>query len=289
MGTLIDPNTFHRFLPSTFVFDLEYVGVPNDLTRCYIWEIGAIHLLSGNKFSITMDPGIRPLPPPMGKEFADVTETFLENKKAVNFNYGWNAFIQFIRVNSPTLPSLLISHNNFKSDKPVLEIEAKRRGVELPCTWYFLDSLLFCRKAIPKQNSYTLNDLYMNLLRKKILNNHSALPDAIALTELLYMIGIGNIHGPIYPAHCTSLQAVKWLGPSCERSLFNQNIRSLEQLVANIVAGYSIHIIKNGPISLKRFIQHYITEICGITIGNSESISNSILEKWLPFSKQKIV
>jgi DNA polymerase III epsilon subunit-like protein len=289
MGTLIDPNTFHRFLPSTFVFDLEYVGVPNDLSRCYIWEIGAMHLLSGNKFSITMDPGIRPLPPPMGQEFADVTETFLKKKNAVNFNYGWNAFLRFIKVNSPTLPSLLISHNNFKSDKPMLEIEAKRRGVELPCNWYFLDSLLFCRKAIPKQSSYTLNDLYMNLLGKKILNNHSALPDAIALTELLYMIGIGNIHGPIYPAYCTSLQAVKWLGPSCERSLFNQNIRSLEQLVANIVAGYSIHIIKNGPISLRSFIQHYITEICGIMIGNSESISNSILEKWLPFSKQKIV
>ena len=289
MGTLVDQNTFSVLLPSTFVFDLEYVGVPNDLSRCYIWEIGAIHLLSGNKFSITMDPGIRPLPPPMGQEFANVTESFLKNKNAVSFVFGWNAFLQFIRVNSPTVPSMLISHNNFKSDKPMLEIEAKRRGVDLPCTWYFLDSLLYCRKAVPKQSSYTLNDLYMNLLGKKIMNNHSALPDALALAELLYMVGIGNIHGPTYPAHCTSLQAVKWLGPSCERSLFNHNIRSLEQLVANIVAGYSIHIIKNGPIGLKSFICHYITEICGITTGNSESISNSIFEKWLPFSNQKIV
>jgi len=289
MGTLIDQNTFSRLLPSTFVFDLEYVGVPNDLSRCYIWEIGAIHLLSGNKFSITMDPGIRPLPPPMSQEFANVTESFLKNKNAVSFNYGWNAFLRFIASNSSTIPSLLISHNTFKSDKPMLEIETKRRGVELPCHWYFLDSLLFCRKAIPKQSSYTLNDLYRNILGKQILDNHSALPDAIALMELLYRIGIRTIHGPIYPAHCTSLQAVKWLGPSCERSLFGQNIRSLEQLVANIVAGYSIYIIENGPILLNQFIRHYITEICGIMVGNSESISKSIIEKWLPFSKQKIL
>ena len=289
MGTLIDHKTFHQFLPSAFVFDLEYVGVPNDLSRCYIWEIGAIHILTGSKFSITVDPGIRPLPPPMSEEFANVTEKFLKNKNAVNFRYGWNAFIQFVQQYSPTMPSLLISHNNFKSDKPMLEIEAKRRGVELPRTWYFLDSLLYCRKAIPKQTSYTLNDLYLNLLGKKILNNHSALPDAVALMELLYHTGIGNLRGPIYPAFCTSLQAVKWLGPSCERSLFNQNIRSLEQLVANIVAGYSIFIMQNGPIHLRLFIQRYITETCGIMIGNSESISNSIIEKWLPFSKQNKV
>lgn len=289
MGTIIDQNTFSRLLPSTFVFDLEYVGVPNDLSRCYIWEIGAIHLVTGNKFSITVDPGIRPLPPPMAQEFANVTDTFLKNKNAVDFNFGWNSFLRFVAVNSTSIPSLLISHNNFKSDKPMLEIETKRRGVELPRHWYFLDSLLYSRKAIPKQSSYTLNDLYMNILGKKILNNHSALPDAYALMELLYYTGIENIHGPIYPAHCTSLQAVKWLGPSCERSLFSQNIRSLEQLVANIVAGYSIYIVKSGPISLKRFIQHYVTEICGILVGNSESISNSIIEKWLPFSKQKSV
>ena len=64
MGTLITSKQFQQFLPSTFVFDLEYVGVPNNLNRCYIWEIGIIHVISGTKFSITMDPEIRPLPPP---------------------------------------------------------------------------------------------------------------------------------------------------------------------------------------------------------------------------------
>jgi hypothetical protein len=282
MGTLITSKEFQQFLPSTFVFDLEYVGVPNNLNRCYIWEIGIIHLISGTKFSITMDPEIRPLPPPMSEEFANVTEEFLKNKNAVGFNFGWNMFLQFVRQWSENRV-LLISHNNFKSDKLMLEIEAKRRGLELPYKWYFLDSLLYCRKVIPKQPSYTLHDLYYGMFGKRITDNHSALPDAIALVEILYRTNIVNICGPIYPSFCTSLQAIKWLGPSCERALFENNIRSLEQLVANIIAGYSGYtLIKSGPTHMSEYVNYYITTICGITTGNSTSISHSIVEKWLP-------
>lgn len=281
MGTLINQTDFQRFLPSTFVFDLEYVGVPNNLNRCYIWEIGVVHLITGRQFSITIDPGIRPLPPPMGEEFANVTEEFLQSKNAVEFGFGWNAFLQFIR-SFHTGPVLLISHNNFKSDKLLMEIEAKRRNLVLPYSWYFMDSLLYCRKAIPKQPSYTLHDLYFNLMGKHINDNHSALPDAQALVEVLYRTGVQNICGPIYPSFCTSLQVVKWLGPSCERALFSINIRSLEQLVANIVAGYSRHALVSGPTTMHRYVQHYIMHTCGILTGNSSSISNSIVEKWLP-------
>lgn len=282
MGTLITSTEFQQFLPSTFVFDLEYVGIPNNLHRCYIWEIGIIHLVSGTKFSITMDPEIRPLPPPMSDEFANVTEEFLKNKNAVGFNFGWNMFVQFVRQWDQSRV-LLISHNNFKSDKLMLEIESKRRGLELPYNWYFLDSLLYCRKVIPKQPSYTLHDLYFNMFGRHIMDNHSALPDAVALVDILYRTNIANINGPIYPSFCTSLQAIKWLGPSCERSLFDNNIRSLEQLVANIVAGYSHHTLtQTGPILINDYVKYYITTTCGILTGNSTSISNSIVEKWLP-------
>lgn len=281
MGTLINQRDFQRFLPSTFVFDLEYVGVPNNLNRCYIWEIGVVHLTSGTQFSITMDPGIRPLPPPMGVEFANVTEEFLRSKNAVEFAFGWNAFLRFVQSFSNG-PILLISHNNFKSDKLLMEIESKRRNVALPYDWYFLDSLLYCRKAIPKQPSYTLHDLYFNLMGNVIHDNHSALPDAKALVEIIYKTGLQNICGPIYPSFCTSLQVVKWLGPSCERALFNLNIRSLEQLIANIVAGYSRQALVSGPTTMQQYVQNYIMHTCGILTGNSSSISNSIVDKWLP-------
>lgn len=284
MGTILNEVQFQSFLPSTFVFDLEYVGIPNCLERCYIWEIGAIHLATGRQFSITMDPGIRPLPPPMSSEFANVTEEFLMRKRACDFNFGWSSFLQFINSFSCS-KVLLIAHNNFKSDKIMLEIESKRRKLQLPSTWYFMDSLLYCRKAIPRQPSYTLHDLYMGMLGKKIEDNHSALPDAKALLELLYYTGLEKINGPIYPSFCTSLQVVKWLGPSCERALFDRGVHSLEQLIANINATYSLHILKNGQISLGIFVQSYIAQTCGIQSGNSESISLSILEKWLPAKK----
>jgi len=287
MGTLINANDFQRFLPSTFVYDLEYVGVPNNLNLCYIWEIGVVHIATGTQFTITMDPGIRPLPPPMGEEFANVTESFLQQKNATRFNFGWNMFLRFINSYSSG-PVLLISHNNFKSDKLLLEIEAKRRNLHLPYTWYFLDSLLYCRKAIPKQPSYTLHDLYFSLMGKRIQDNHSALPDAKALMEVLYRTGINNICGPIYPSFCTSLQVVKWLGPSCERALFSNDIRSLEQFVANIISGYSRHALLLQPIPIRHYIQHYITNTCGILTGNSSSIANSISEKWLPSKELKV-
>ena len=118
-------------------------------------------------------------------------------------------------------------------------------------------------------------------MKKTIEDNHSALPDAKALVEILYYIGLANISGPIYPSHCTSLQIIKWLGPACERTLFNKNIRSLEQLIANIVANYSIYNLSTY-LDLGSFVHQYITKTCGIMSGNSKSISESIVAKWLP-------
>jgi hypothetical protein len=65
--------------------------------------------------------------------------------------------------------------------KLLLEIECKRRDLPLPLNWFFFDSLLYCRKVIPKQTSYTLHDLYNGIMNLPILDNHSALPDAKAL------------------------------------------------------------------------------------------------------------
>ena len=63
MGTLMTEEEFSRMMPYAFIFDLEYIGTPNELKECYIWEIGAIHYMSGEEFTITIDPGIRPLRP----------------------------------------------------------------------------------------------------------------------------------------------------------------------------------------------------------------------------------
>lgn len=286
MGTLMDNNMFETLISRTFVYDLEYVGVPNNLERCFIWEIGAIHLATGRQFSIAIDPGIRPLPPPMSAEFVHVTELFLRQKNAVTFNYAWDMFRNWIQ-SFGNGNALLISHNNFKSDKPLIEIEMKRRQLQMPIQWYFFDSLLYCRQVIPKQPSYTLSDLYLNITGKAIANNHSALPDAIALVEILYYTGLNKIAGPIYLGHCTSLQVIKWLGPACEKNLFDRDIRSLEQLISNVVAGYSIQNLGRN-LDIQEFVFEYITQTCGITSGNSRSISDSIVTKWLPSAVKQV-
>lgn len=281
MGTLMDNKLLNTFLPFTFVYDLEYVGVPNNLEMCYIWDIGIIHLVSGRSFNVTIDPGIRPLPPPMSSDFVHVTELFLMQRNATTFHSAWNACLTWISQFT-TSKVLLISHNNFKSDKLMLEIECKRRDLPLPLNWFFFDSLLYCRKVIPKQTSYTLHDLYKGIMNLPILDNHSALPDAKALVEILYYTGIQNIEGPIYPTKSTSLQIVKWLGPSCERKLFDISIRSLEQLIANIKAVYSTMVLQSPiHVDIHDFVLDYIVDACGLTIGNSESISESIIAKWL--------
>lgn len=280
MGTLMDNKLFKDLYPRSFVYDLEYTGVPNNLDRCYIWQIGIVHLQSNSKFTITIDPGIRPLPPPMSSEFIRVTELLLIQQRAVCFEQAWDMCHQWINMFGEG-SKLLISHNNFKSDKLMLEIECKRRNLLLPYNWYFFDSLLFCRKAIPKQNSYTLKDLYKKFKGVDIPNNHTALPDAVALVELLNIIGFHNISGPIYPSHCTSLQIVKWLGPACEKMLFSKGINSLEQLIANIISKYSIRNL-GSHLDLNTFVEDYISRTCGILTGNSKSISESILTRWLP-------
>lgn len=286
MGTLMDNNLFHSLLPRTFVYDLEYVGVPNCLEQCFIWEIGVIHLVTGRQFSITIDPGIRPLPPPMSAEFVHVTETFLQHRNAVNFHYAWDMLCDWIK-SFGVGNALFISHNNFKSDKPLLEIEMKRRQLSMPIQWYFFDSLLYCRQAIPKQASYTLNDLYLSITGNNIPNNHSALPDAAALVQILYYTGLNNIKGPIYIGYCTSLQVIKWLGPACEKSLFDRDIRSLEQLISNITASYSTQNLGRN-LEIQSFVYNYITQTCGIMSGNSKSISESIVTKWLPSAVKQV-
>jgi len=276
----MDNAMFKTLFPRCFVYDLEYIGIPNKLEACFIWQIGIVHLQSNQRFTITIDPGIRPLPPPMSGEFMQVTELFLMQSNAVSFERGWEMCCKWMNLVGEG-NKLLISHNNFKSDKLMLEIECKRRSLHLPYNWYFFDSLLFCRKAIPKQTSYTLKDLYRSFKGSDIPNNHSALPDAIALVELLGAIGYQNICGPIYGSHSTSLQIVKWLGPACEKTLFSKGINSLEQLIANILTKYSI-VNLGAHLDLNTFVHHYISTTCGILTRNSKSISESIVSRWLP-------
>ncbi len=270
-------DLFKNLYRNTFIFDLEYIGYTTDLKQCYIWEIGAIHLASKMTFKITIDPQIRPLPKAFSPDFCNVTTELLEERRAVSFETAWKMLTDWVdRFGQPVL---WISHNCFKADKIVMEAETHRHGIRMPLNWFFFDSLIFCRYVRPKMASYTLGDLYQSVCFKKIYNAHDALSDAYTLMEILLTVGVSKMEGPIYSAYSTSLQVVKWLGPSCEKILFSQNIRSLEQLKQVLVTEYALQSL-NLTMNLRSYITLKLNSY-GIKTGNAMSITNSIMERWI--------
>lgn len=277
MGSYMNNTMFKNLYANTFVFDLEYIGYTTELEKCYIWEIGIVHLATQETFSVTIDPGIRPLPKPFSKEFCEVTPKLLQSKLAVSFKRAWELLMNW--VSRFHVPALWISHNCFKSDKIVLEAEIKRHNLKMPLNWYFFDSLIFCRFIRPKLESYTLSDLYNYVCYQPMQNAHSALDDAISLMQVLYQLNIFTLEGPIYPSHCTSLQVVKWLGPSCEKVLFENDIRSLEQLKVILINEFTMHCL-NTNLILHDYIRLKLTSF-GIKPGNATSITASLIERWI--------
>ena len=287
MGHYMDATVWQMMSANTFIFDLEYIGTTSDLNTCFIWEIGVIHYLTGNSFSITISPDIHPLPPPFSDDYIQLTPTILKDRNAVDFATAWTKLIHWINtiLISANQNILWIAHNAFKADKPMLEIDTRRHGIIMPYNWFFLDSLIYCRQSIVKQQSYTLGDLYYILFGKNIPGVHSALPDAQALRDILITIDQYSISGPIYPSYATSLQAIKWLGPSSEKKLFSKNIQSLEQLTTVLMTAYSTYSILGNIIPIRTFINDYLISVIGLKSGNAHSISDSITNNWLPGTK----
>jgi DNA polymerase III epsilon subunit-like protein len=283
MGTLLDDNLWQMLCRNTFMIDLEYVGTSSKLETCYIWEIGVVHWVTGDTFAVAIRPDIRPLPPPFSPEFVTLTDEILTERQAVDFHTAWDMLTQWVGARLwQHCNALFVAHNAFKADKPMLEIDTRRHGIKMSYNWYFLDSLIYCRRNMEKQPSYALNDIYQTLMREDVPNAHYALSDAVALRTILLQINAFDLSGPIYPSHSTSLQAIKWLGPSSENTLFRQNIRSVEQLVSTLLTSYSATCVSGRSDTVLHFVTQYLSTIVGLKIGNAQTIALSIVNRWLP-------
>ena len=283
MGTYIEPVKFGELLGNVFVFDLEYVGTSSNLQDCYIWDIGITHLMSNAVLEVSITPDISPIPPPFSDDFVTVTEELLKSRKAVTFQSAWvqlNQFINTVKLVSSG-PVIFMAHNCFKSDKLMLEIDCGRHDIRMPYAWYFFDTLIYCRKLIFKQPSYTLNDIHKYMFQKNIESHHYAISDAVGLKNILIALDVNMLEGPIYPSYHTSLQAIKWLGPSSERILFQYNVRSVEMLVNQILLQYCDNQINHYHVPLQQFLENFFVERYNIKKGNAVSISNSLMQKWI--------
>ena len=225
MAVLIDPVNWLSLAPSVVVFDLEFVGDITDPLNCHLWEIGAVHLVSGDLFHVIVDPQLSTIPTAIPGCF-DLTQKFL-NESAVPLAEGLNRFTNWMQKYR-----LLISHNGFKSDMAVLQGSYLRCNLKLP-PWLFLDSLLILRQQV-KLNNYKLQTIYHHFCRSSMKESHRALPDAVALKQVLYVSG-GLPHRTFaYPMGFTPLQNIKGIGYACETVLFWRGILSVEQLILKV-------------------------------------------------------
>ena len=242
MGFELDEQAACLLQQRICVYDLEFVG---DLTQgvesCYLWNVGAIHMVTGATFSCTMNPQVRPIPL-AHENCVNVTDQYLRDNGAVSVKEGLTLFFNWLGPNN-----VLVAHNNFKADKPVLEQACKRAGINCPLL-YFLDSLLFVRNMF-KHSSYKLGALYEHYTCEPFVEKHLGLPDAIALSTVLTKAVESFAGAILYPSHSTPLQNIRWVGPACERKLLSCNFSSVEMLKQHIWAEYSrVCVFYNIPL-----------------------------------------
>lgn len=236
-----------------FIFDLEFIGQVQDISTCHIWEIAVYCIGSGRMFEAVVDPDPTLLvfeAPPI-PELPHLTRKFLNEEKAQTFDIVLANLICWVQLQTNQLP-VFISHNTFKADKPILELEAARHLMHIPLNWFFFDSLHFCRDYYKSDDgNFSLSGLNRQLFNCEIVEAHRARNDVVACTDILAKITENNWHllGPIYGAYTTSLRTIRWIGKKAEALLIECNICSVENLLSllkqNSTADYINHCMSS--------------------------------------------
>lgn len=274
MGTNLNRDLVDRKINSFVVYDLEFVGDCRDtLKNCYIYNIAGVNLINGTSFNKYITLTMKKIPDPVNEFLPVITHKMLKEKKAEEFKIVLKKFMEWLPENP-----ILISHNNFRSDKPLLEIEAKRHGLNIPLNWYFFDSLIYLRNAIPKLSSYTLNSIYNSLFGSDVNKIHEALYDCYALREILIKNGIFSIYGPMYPPYSTPLQCIKGIGTASENIFFRNHIHSVNELITVFHRNYTLQNLRI-PIRLKMFIINTLI-MFGFSEHQLEKLCESIMN-WM--------
>lgn len=248
-----------------FVFDLEFIGKIHNLNTCRIWEISVFSKSTNNWFTRVVDPDplMAVFPAPPIPELPQLTRTFLTEAKAETWDVVLTALIAWVRTQTTKIP-VFISHNTFKADKPILELESKRYNLLMPLHWFFFDSLHFCRDVMTSTSgNFSLGGLHQELFQRPIESAHRAKYDVIACTNIIATITnkTWSLHGPIYSTYTTSLRSIRWVGKKAETVFSKQNIHSVEMLLfvlkRNALTDYTRQSL-TAPQSIEKTIRHLL-------------------------------
>jgi len=217
-----------------FVFDLEFIGDVRKLMTCRIWEIAVFCVSSNNWFEkvIDPDPNAETFPEPPIPEIPRLERSFLTENNPVLWSEAFQELTEWVTAQTrPGAIPVFVSHNTFRADKPILELECRRHNTRLPLHWYFFDSLHFSRSVIRNSTgNYSLSGLHEQLFNKPIENVHRARADVVACMNIMSNLTNNSwtVAGPIYPSYSTSLRSIRWVGRKAEQILYAAGINCVE-------------------------------------------------------------
>lgn len=272
-----------------FVFDLEFIGDVRSLKTCRIWEIAVFSLQTKKWFTAIVDPDpeAQEFPPPPIPEIPVLTRAFLDENNAKTWQLVCPELERWITVNSLNMVPVLISHNTFRADKPILELEFKRAVRVMPLNWYFFDSLHFSRRMFKKSNGdFSLSGLHLQLFDKPIENAHRAKADVVACMKIMsYMTKNFQLVGPMYPSYCTALRTIRWIGQKAEHMLYNANVRSVEQLYTIILTRARMDKLNGNKTYSESVLMTLKTLICDqLPLDNIKNIATVVSGLQCPMS-----
>lgn len=259
--------------PTFFVYDLEFIGDVKRPETCLIWDLAVLCVRTGETFRAVIDPDpmMRYFPPPPAEGCMQLTRAFLNRHRAKPV---YNILPKLFRwmMNRTKHVSVMISHNNFRSDKPVIEFECMRYGIAMPTNLYFFDSLLYFRDTFPKLGDYSMQHLVKRFLPDRKGVSHRAYQDTMDLHAIL---NYDNLKGEVLRPFSTSLRAVQGIGRAVQNRFFTAGLFTLD-MVRDQMQQLNIYAVHHG-MDQHSVIRNWLRTILGdLPLGCHINVHRSI-------------
>ena len=228
-----------------FCFDLEFFGnIANSISECHVWEIGCVCMDTNDVFRVTIMPLLRH---DMFKTYNDnethtiVPPTFFSDTDAVSLTQAmhmWSEWMMNCAKATGKSSCLLVSHNCFKSDAPILQQEMGRINATFYLPTFFFDSLLFFRYALRGKR---ISDFSLRGLSSKFNTasnqSHRALSDALQLAQLIHTTHV-PLSGIYECSNQLPLVIFDGIGVASANALYQAGVHTVTTLLEAVVSRY---------------------------------------------------